>query len=144
MEREVPHVSDRVQWNLLLAVGKSLTFQIQEMAHHGQFTSLLVIRSSQSLLCFISPSYQILIRRGSWASQTPDKYLQSSGASQVALAVKKLPANAGDVRDVDLIPGSRRPPEGGNGNPLQYSYLENPTVREAWWARVHLVAKSQT
>ena len=58
--------------------------------------------------------------------------------------VKKLPANAGDARDVDLIPGSGRPPEGGNGNPLQYSYLENPMVREAWWATVHLVAKSQT
>ena len=41
-----------------------------------------------------------------------------------------------------LIPGSRRSPEGGNGNPLQYSYLENPTDRGAWWATAHGVAES--
>ena len=40
-------------------------------------------------------------------------------ASQVALVIKNLPANAGDVRDMGLIPGSRRCPGGGNGNPLQ-------------------------
>ena len=39
--------------------------------------------------------------------------------------VKNLPANAGDLRDVDLIPGSGRSPEGGHGNPRQYSCLEN-------------------
>ena len=43
--------------------------------------------------------------------------------------VKNLPANAGDVRDVDLIPGSERSPGEGNGNPLQYSYLGNPMNR---------------
>ena len=43
--------------------------------------------------------------------------------------VKNLPANAGQVGDVDLIPGSGRSPEEGNGNPLQYSCLENPMVR---------------
>ena len=40
--------------------------------------------------------------------------------SHVALVVKNLPANAGDVRDVDSIPGLGRSPEGGHGNPLQY------------------------
>ena len=45
--------------------------------------------------------------------------------------VKNLPANAGDVRDVGLIPGSGRSPGGGNDNPLQYSCLENPMDREA-------------
>ena len=40
--------------------------------------------------------------------------------------VKNPPANAGDVGDVGLIPGSERSPGGGNGNPLQYSYLGNP------------------
>ena len=40
--------------------------------------------------------------------------------------VKNLPANAGDIRDVGLIPGSRRSPGGGYGSLLQYSYLENP------------------
>ena len=51
-------------------------------------------------------------------------------------------ANAGDVRDVGLIPGSGRCPGGGNGSPLQYSCLENPMDRGAWQAEVHGVAKS--
>ena len=44
-------------------------------------------------------------------------------------AVKNLPAKAGDTRDVDSIPGSGRSPGVGNGNPLQYSFLGNPTDR---------------
>ena len=59
---------------------------------------------------------------------------------QVALAVKNLPA--GDARDVGSIHGSGRSPEGGHGNLLQYSCLENPMERGAWWATVHGVAKS--
>ena len=51
-------------------------------------------------------------------------------AFQVALVVKNLPANAGDVRDVGLIPGSGRSPGEGHDNPLQYSYLENPWTKE--------------
>ena len=50
----------------------------------------------------------------------------------VALAVKKLPANSGDLRDIGLIPGSGRSPGGGHGNPLQYSCLENPKDWGAW------------
>ena len=46
--------------------------------------------------------------------------------------VKNLPTNAGDIRDSSLIPGSGRSPGGGNGNPLQYSGLENPMDRETW------------
>ena len=42
------------------------------------------------------------------------------------------------------IPGSGRPPGGGNGNPLQYSSLENSMDREAWWATVYGIVKSQT
>ena len=53
------------------------------------------------------------------------------------LVVKNLPANAGDKRDLGLIPGLGRFPEIGNGKPLQYSCLENPMDREAWWATVH-------
>ena len=49
---------------------------------------------------------------------------------QVVLVVKKLPANAGDIRDVDLIPGSGRSPGGGHGKTLQYSCLGNATDRE--------------
>ena len=51
-------------------------------------------------------------------------------ASQVVLVVKKAPANAGDVRDTGSIPGLGRSPGGGDGNPLQYSCLENPLDRE--------------
>ena len=56
--------------------------------------------------------------------------------------VKNLPANAGDIRDAGSIPGSGRSPGEGNGNPLQYSCLENPRDRGAWWATVHGVTKS--
>ena len=58
-------------------------------------------------------------------------------------AVKNLPANEGDTRDATSIPGSGRSPGGGNGNPLQYSCLENSTDRGAWQATVSGVAKSQ-
>ena len=64
------------------------------------------------------------------------------GTSQVALGVKKLAANVGDIRDGGSIPGLGRSPGGGNGNPLQYSYLE--TDRGAWWATVHGAAQSRT
>ena len=55
----------------------------------------------------------------------------------MALVVKNLPGNPGDVREAGLILGSGRSPGGGHGNPLQCSCLENPMEREAWWAIVH-------
>ena len=55
--------------------------------------------------------------------------------------VENPPATAGDA---GLIPGLGRSPGGGNGSPLQYSCLENPMDRGAWWARGHGVAKSGT
>ena len=58
--------------------------------------------------------------------------------------MKNPPANEGDMRNAGSIPGSERSPGGGHGNPLQYSCLENPVDRRAWWATVHEVAKSQT
>ena len=58
--------------------------------------------------------------------------------------VKNPPANAGDTGGAGLIPGSVRSPRVGNGNLLQYSYLENPMDRGAWQATVHRFAKSQT
>ena len=51
--------------------------------------------------------------------------------------VKNLPANAGDTKDMSLIPGLGRSPGEGNGNPLQYSCLENPMDRGAWQATVY-------
>ena len=67
-------------------------------------------------------------------------------SSQVVLVAKNPPANAGerDIRDAGSIPGSGRPPGGGHDNPLQYSRLEKPIDRGAWWVAVHRVAKSQT
>ena len=57
---------------------------------------------------------------------------------------KEPDANAGDIRDVGLIPGWGRCPGGGHGNPLWYFCLKNPMDRGAWWAPVHRVTKSQT
>ena len=65
-------------------------------------------------------------------------------ASQVVLVIKNLPANAGDIRDTGSVPELGRSPGEGHGNPLQYSCLENPMDRGAWWATVHRVAKSWT
>ena len=57
---------------------------------------------------------------------------------------KETACNAGKVREVGLIPGSRRSHGEGHGNPLQYSCLESPMDRGVWQATVHRVAKSQT
>ena len=56
--------------------------------------------------------------------------------------VKNPPASVGNIRDGDLIPGSGSSLGGGQGSPLQHSYLENPMDRGAWQATVHRVAKS--
>ena len=55
----------------------------------------------------------------------------------MALVVKNPPANSGDSRDASFIPGSGSSPGGGNGNPFQYSCLENPMDRGAWGAAIH-------
>ena len=71
------------------------------------------------------------------------KYLENIGQKKITSGseVKASACNAGDLGS---IPGSGRSPRGGNGNPLQYSCLENPMDRGAWWATVHGVTKSQT
>ena len=70
--------------------------------------------------------------------------MEREGASQMVLVRKNPPANAGDIRGVDSIPGSGSSPGGGHGNPLQYSCLENPMDRGAWWAAIQWVARSWT
>ena len=57
--------------------------------------------------------------------------------------VKNLPASAGNIRDTGLIPGPGTS-GGGNGNPLQFSCLENPMDRGAWQATVHGVTELDT
>ena len=64
----------------------------------------------------------------------PPNYFLAPGGSDG----KEFTCNAGDQ---GLIPGSGRSPGEGNGNPFQYSCLENPMDRGAWWATVHGVAK---
>ena len=59
----------------------------------------------------------------------------------MVLVVKNLPANAGDIRDMGSIPGWERSPGEGHGNLLQYSCLENPMDRGAWWATDHGVTR---
>ena len=77
----------------------------------------------------------------------PDAGIEPKSLLSSALAgrfSKISPANAGDIRDAGLIPGLGKSPGEGNGNPLQYSCLENPIDRGAWQAIVHGVAKSWT
>ena len=64
--------------------------------------------------------------------------LYSNPWSSKGSVVKNLPANAGDTGSISVM---ERFPGGENGNPLQCSYLENPTDRGAWWATVHGVSK---
>ena len=70
--------------------------------------------------------------------------LEDKRVSQVVLVVKNPPASAGDIRDTGSIPGSGRSPGGRHGNPLQYSYLENPMDRGAWRATVQRIMQSWT
>ena len=58
--------------------------------------------------------------------------------------VKKVPANAGDNRDVGSISGPGRSPGGGHRNPIQYSYLDNTMYGGAWWATAHRVVSRWT
>ena len=61
----------------------------------------------------------------------------------MAQLIRNLPVSAGDTRDLDLIPWSRRPPGEGVGNQLQPSFLENSMDRGALWATVHGVSESE-
>ena len=71
--------------------------------------------------------------------------LPNTNNSWLVIVVKKnMPPNAGDTRDAGSIPESGRSPGGGNDNPLQCSFLENPMDRGAWQVIEHRVAKSQT
>ena len=76
------------------------------------------------------------MKSGQWM-----RLYDSLGASQVVLVVKTPPTNAGNIGDVGSIPGLRRSPGKGHGNPPQYSCLGNPMDREAWQVTVRGVAK---
>ena len=72
------------------------------------------------------------------------RHLLLGRTSQVAQVVKNPLANARDRKDAGSIPGLGRSPGAGHGNSLQFSCLENPLDREAWWVMAHRVTKGQT
>ena len=79
-------------------------------------------------------------KKRSLKKKSRDLFLES----QVVLVIKNLPANAGDIRDVGLIPRSGRSPGGGQGNPLPIFLPGESMERGAWRAIIHAVSKSQT
>ena len=111
---------ERVVWEQCEGIG--LKWEAVSQVSHGCFFVPL---------CVLSPQLEQFIDSSRYA-----------GASQVDLVVKNLPANAGDARDVGSIPGSGRSPGGENGNPIQYSCLENTMDRGSWRATAHRVSRS--
>ena len=110
------------------------------------------VNSSAQHLCCITTSFREKVAPGvsgflSFSRSWPCDFLlpcflpdtPESRASQVVIVVTHLPIQ--ETRDSGSIPGSGRPPGGGDGNPLQYSCLETPMDRGAWWATVHGVTK---
>ena len=94
------------------------------------FLTLNCIRQTEEFKSHLHPGLNTVIER--------------KRGFQGGAVAKNLPACAGDARDGISISGSGRSSGVGNGNPLQYSCLENPKDRGAWWAVVHGVAKNQT
>ena len=90
------------------------------------------------------PGWQELPSMQAASRDTGRMWCGTLWASQVVLVVKNPPANTGDARDAVSTPGLGRSPREGNGNPLQYSCLQNPMDRGAWHAIVLGVEKSQT
>ena len=97
---------------------------------------------SSNTFCFTSFSYLLF---GSYSYLDSQSLHISSWEHQQkapnSLVIKSPPANAEDIRDSGLIPGSGRSPRGGDGDSLQYSCLQNPMGRRAWWATVHGLSK---
>ena len=121
------------------------------LVHFPNFYSSLIpqsIYSFLSLYYIACESIQVHVQPQPYFPVNPvipnwQNHIMQPGASLVALAVKKQPANAGDMWHVGLIPGSGRSPGGGHDNPLPYSCLENPMDRGAWQATVHRVSESR-
>ena len=92
--------------------------------------------------CSSYPCLENSVDRGAWWATVTESDTAHIGLPGGARGVKNLPANTVDVRDTGSIPGSRRSPGGGHGNPLQDSCLENPMDRGSWWTMIHRVAES--
>ena len=86
----------------------------------------------------------VILYLTSWAALKACVFISLAGKNFNNIRLPKWltqPANAGDAEDLGLIPGWGRSRGGGNGNPLQYSCLENPMVRGAWWVTVHGITR---
>ena len=141
------HLSEQKTWVCLYSLYRHLVLVIKAFSlikKHYDFTS----SGHKSIQALWQELHWINTRKFLQAkgNQDEEKYGQEShmwGFPRGAV-VNNLPANAGDAGDVGSIPGSERSPEVGNGNPLQYSCLENSMDRGAWWATFREVTKSQT
>ena len=128
--------------------------------HEEQWVPITVLlKEGNPRRCISVPGcLSAILRARCWKSRTKSQIMLlkiiSSGFINVGQyctpgfpsgsAGKKSTYNAGATGDVSSIPGSGRSPEVRNGNPLQYSCLENPRDRGAWWATVHRVTKTRT
>ena len=118
------------------------------LTHGCEFEQALGVSDGQGSLVCCSPrdhKESDMTERLTWNDLIgPGHWWGVSWAFQVALVVKSPPDNAGDIRNLGSIPGSGRPPGGGNGNTLQYSCLENPVDGGAWQGTIHRLTKSRS
>ena len=97
------------------------------------------LRHQGSVIALITTAKSLLLQKGTWPKVLR---IRMWASSRVVLVVKNLPDNARDIRDAGSISGSERSPRRRNGNPLQYSCLENSMDRGDRWATVHRTVKS--
>ena len=109
---------------------------LSEIFHYSQSGIALPVALSTTAQIFVWPAIECLVRK----EKKKGVFGQSSGFPGGSEGI----ASACNAGDTGSIPGSGRSPAEGNGNPLQYSCLENPMDRGAWWATVHGVAESDT
>ena len=134
---------DQVSWNKTnfegLALLQGFSFSLNLTCFLSLFSSVLFEPKSFLIHKYLVPS--ILPRKLPIVKNSNYPLLIVFWGFLGSSEVKASACNAGDL---GLIPGSGRSPGEGNGNPLQYSCLENPMDRGAWWAAVHRVTKSWT
>ena len=124
---------------LTFLLGWSIVACLLDSMSEMKFISLLLLFSPKSPFSITWTSV-LSLHLTQWFDLIP----LITGPSQLAQVVNNLHANAGDMGDAGLIPGSGRSPGRGRGDPLWFSCLENPMDRGAWWGAVHGVAMSQT
>ena len=138
MSQKNEYMLNRINCSLFV---NNMSLQLSTCSSHG-FPGYSVTKGRPSLRF---ASSQVKMRRWEEFEEGPLCVLHlKEWASQMMLVVKNLLAGAGDIRDAGLIPGLGRYPGDGHGNPRQYSCLEKPMGRGAWWTSLHVVAKKWT